>query len=63
MTTANELAKQTLEVLDTQKEYFKTRSPITLTKCYGLEKKLRNTCNAVLAQQHPVTGDLFNQQK
>jgi len=36
MTTANELAKLTLEVLDTQKEYFKTRNPITLSKCYGL---------------------------
>lgn len=63
MTTANELAKLTLEVLDTQKEYFKSRNPVILSKCYGLEKKLRKTCDAILAQQHPVTGDLFNQQK
>lgn len=60
MTTAYELAKQTLEVLDTQQAYFKKRESVILQRSKALEKELRRVCEAVVAQQRPVTKSLFD---
>jgi hypothetical protein len=63
MTTANELAQKTIEVLELQKLYFKQRDPKVLQRCKYLEMKLMIACKAVLAQQGTVTGNLFEQSK
>jgi len=63
MTTAYDLAKQTLDVLDIQQEYFKKRDPVILTRSKASEQQLRKTCEAIIAQQYPRTGSLFEQPK
>ena len=46
--TVEELAKQTLAVLDQQREYFRTKGKPELMKSKAMEKALRMKCEDVL---------------
>ena len=48
MTTAEDLAKLVIEVLDAQKRYFKSRTKDDLIASKVLEGELRRKANAVL---------------
>lgn len=63
MITANELAKKTKELRDAQKIFFKTKDWRALEKCKKIEKEVDTMVDAVLAFQHPTTGNLFENEK
>lgn len=46
--TLQALARQALEVLEAQQEYFHDRDPARLRECKRQEKALRDTCRAIL---------------
>lgn len=47
--TARELAELVLQVLDLQREYFRSRDTNTLAKCRQLESQLRAAAKDVLS--------------
>jgi hypothetical protein len=57
--TTTDLAKDVLELLDTQQQFFKTKDYKTLQLSIRLEKKLRGKCNAIVAKTSGM-ADLFD---
>ncbi len=62
MNEAEKLARQTLEVLDLQAEYFKSRATEKLRECKTAEAKLRTACADILhpKQSQPTLFDRIN---
>lgn len=61
---AKQFFDKVVELRTTQKEYFKTRSPITLTKSKFLEKEIDDEIKRVQAiQSLSKQLDLFNTKK
>lgn len=58
-TRLRELAKRVIEVLDKQRDYFRTRSTKVLTESKELERALRLDCRDILAEPRPRQGDLL----
>ena len=61
--TTPELAKKVIEMLDTQKDFFKTREYPTLQKSKRLESELRKICTEILNPKPTGMADLFETQK
>lgn len=54
--TAEQLARETLAVLDLQQSYFKTRNTNTLHESKDAERRLREKCRAILSPRQVQPG-------
>jgi hypothetical protein len=55
MMTKKEIAEKMLEMLDTQQQYFKTRSSEVLAKSKRLEKEMRALCKSLIEEDETPT--------
>lgn len=60
--TTTDLAKDVLELLDVQQQFFKTKDYKTLQHSKRLEKKIKEACEAIVNKTSGM-GDLFNTTK
>lgn len=54
--TREQLAATVLQLLDMQKDYFRTKSQDLLTECKKVERHLRKKCDEILHPQQEQPG-------
>lgn len=60
--TIQELARQVLNVLGLQREYFQTRSQTKLAECRDAERRLKETCETILKPPATFSDSLFGKE-
>ena len=53
---ARQLARQVINTLDLQKEYFRLRTQDKLSECKAAEKRLRDAANEILHPERTTPG-------